>query len=74
MISREEKSDTGAAVFRASHPWYTENVEQAHRIFLRAADHLDATERRLAFGELVQARANLHALIIELKRAEELLA
>lgn len=59
--------------FRRTHPWYTPQVEAAHKILCDAADHLDTTERRLAHGELAQAVSNLSALRIEINNAFDLL-
>lgn len=59
--------------FRRDHPWYTPQVEEAHKILCDAADNLDTTERRLAHGELSQALSNLCALRIQMNTAFDLL-
>lgn len=62
-----------SAAYRKAQPWYTPQVEQAHRILLELADKVDTTENRLAHGELAQALANLYALRISVNSAVDLL-
>lgn len=73
MDALSKQMERQTADFRRTHPWYTPNVEQAHKILCDFAENLDTTERRLAHGELAQALSNLYALRISLSGAIDLL-